>query len=112
MGAAIIAAISQTWAAFLANDLLKWVAIKVILTTLAVIIFPIVLNNFLYDTMNTIFTFASSKIGSTSPFQQILTVSGVAAYLADKFQLVSCFSVLLSAISVRLVLRHIPWIRI
>lgn len=110
--AAIIASLGRVWVAFLANDLVKWIAIKLVLTALFVVILPIILNNFMYDIINTLFTFANSKLGESGGFSQVLEISGVAAYLADKFQLVSCFAVLLSAISLRLALRHIPWIRI
>lgn len=107
-----LSAISWLIAKIFSDNVLKFVAEKVLLTSLFVLVLPIVLNNFMYDIIDMIFTYMSSNTGTTNlSLNGSQTFTGMAGYLIAMMKIPECLSVLMSALIFKLILRHIPFLR-
>jgi len=97
----------------LSDRLLLFVAVKALLITLFMTVLPFVLKEFFLWVMDKIMSIVSSNLdGYDQTFQTItINLTGVGAYLGDCFQLPLCFSLLMSAILLRITLNFIPFIR-
>lgn len=111
-GVAIVQAISWMVGKIFADNILKWIATKAILTTLAVVILPIILNNFLWDIVDLMLTIVTDQIGGYSFGNQIIDVTGLAAWFFQKFKIVESFSVIMGAVGIRVALNLIPFVRV
>jgi len=95
----------------LTDNLARWIAHKVLLTTLFVTILPIVLNNFLYEVIQYAINIASSVNPQGLP-DLTLSLTGLAGWFFSSLYLPDALSVVLSAVSVRVFLNHIPFLRL
>lgn len=93
------------------DKILMWVAFKVVLVALFTIVTPIILNNFLYDTMQIIFDLASAQSAAATASGN-MTFTGFAAWLIHKFRIAECFAVIMSALMLRITLNSIPFVRL
>lgn len=106
---AIIAALSGFLARIIGDSVVRWIAFKALMVLLFVTILPIVLNNFIYEIMQIVFNTVSSN--ASASFSPSLSYTGLAAWFIQVLKLPECLSVLMSALSVRVALRLIPFIR-
>jgi hypothetical protein len=83
------------------------IAAKLLLLGLFVIILPVVLNNFFYKILEIMTSFANSETAvlGTNPLSYQFT--GLGAYLADHLQLPGALSIVLTAVSVRFILKSL-----
>jgi len=95
-----------------ADKVIGFIALKVLLTALFILVVPLVLNNFLYDIMEIVMNFASQQQSGASSLNGSMSFSGLLAWFLDCFQIPAAFSVLVSAMILRVTLRMIPFIRI
>ncbi len=95
----------------LTDNLSRWIAQKVLLTTLFITVLPIVLNNFLYEVIQYAINIASTVDPQGLP-SLTLQLSGLAGWFFSNLYLPDAFSVILSAVSVRVFLNHIPFLRL
>lgn len=110
---AIVSAISWAIAKVFGDNVLRFVAFKAIAVALTVVILPIILNNLVYDIMEIIFGVVSENFGSMGGIgNQVVSITGVGAWLMEKFRIPECFSLIVSALSVRASLNMIPFIRL
>ena len=109
---AIVAAISWMLGKLFADSIIKFVAIKLLLTTVVLVILPIIFNNLIYDLMNTLLELATSNSTTITPINGAMTFSGFAAWLITQFKLPECVSVLTSALLLRFSLSMIPFLRV
>lgn len=87
------------------------VATKVILGTLFIIILPIIINNILYELMETVFASVTSFAGDHAPdMPSVITFSGLAGYLASQLGVIDAMSVVLSAMGIRFAMSWIPFV--
>lgn len=93
------------------DNVLRFVATKALMTTFFIVVLPIVLNNFIYDIMNTTFTWMQSN-SDTTAVDPSLTYDGLIAWFVSILRIPECLAVIISALSMRLALRHIPFIRV
>lgn len=107
---AIISALSGLLARLIGDSVIRWLAFKALMVLLIVTVLPIVLNNFLYEIIQTIFDIVSANTGSSSG--QVLSYSGLTAWFIQVLKLPECLSVLMAALSVRVALRLIPFVRV
>lgn len=107
---AIIAALSGFLARLIGDSVVRWLAFKALMVLLIVTVLPIVLNNFLYEIIQTVFEIVSENSGSSSG--SALSYSGLAAWFIQVLKLPECLSVLMAALSVRVALRLIPFVRV
>ena len=95
---------------FLGDNLLRFVAGKVLLTGVFVIILPLVLNNFIYDIINIAITTINSN--SQTSFNGAMSFSGLTSYIIFTLRVPDCLSVIVSALVLRVTLNHIPFVRV
>jgi len=89
----------------------NFLATKVILGTLFILVLPIIMNNVIYWFLSDIFTTVDSYITATDPgLSSGVSFVGLAAYLMEQLGLFSAMSIILSAISFRWVLSWIPFV--
>ena len=81
---------------------------KALFLTLMVIVLPIVLKNTITWLIETTYTTVSSAVSGYSLEAQIIQLTGVGAYLAQHLQLPLALSIVLTALSIRLVLNFVP----
>ena len=78
-------------------------AIKLILLGIFTLVLPIILKNVFLWIMDTTLNLASQSTGGFQSFTYQAT--GLGAYMADHMQLPLCLSIILTAVSVRFILR-------
>lgn len=93
------------------DKILQWVAIKLVLTTLFIVILPIVLNNLMYDVMNMVMQIANTQT-SGATFDGHMSFTGLGAYLITKFKIAECISVISGGLLMRLSMSMIPFIKL
>lgn len=109
---AVVSAISWAIAKVFGDNVLRLVAYKAIAVALTVIILPIILNNLVYDIIEIMFGVVADNFGSMSGIGgSMVNITGVGAYLMEKFRLPECFSIIVSALTVRASLNMIPFLR-
>jgi hypothetical protein len=109
---ALIGFIGTFAARIFADKVLGWLAIKAVLSTLFIVIVPILLNNIMYDIMEIVFNFASSKTGEVQSLNGAMSFSGFMGWLLDVFQVPAAFSVIIGALALRVTLKMIPFVKI
>lgn len=97
---------------FFASQASKILALKIILTTLMMVILPIVLNNIFYDIVESLLTTANERIGNSSVTSPTLTLTGLAAFLASYLRLPDALSILITGVVTKVALRMIPFVRV
>ena len=108
---ALIGFIGSFAARIFADKIVGFLAIKAVLALLFITIFPIVLNNFLYDIIEIMFNFSSQATGDAT-LNGAMTFSGFLGWLLDIFQIPASFSVLVGALCLRVTLKLIPFVKI
>lgn len=93
-----LVAIVAWFGEFLASSVARFIAMKILLTTLFVVVLPIILNNLIVEIMTLIYEKAMTVLGDTQ--SALIQLTGLAAYLADLLQLPLFVSILLGAVSV------------
>jgi len=94
------------------DKVLSWVALKIVLGFLFIVVLPILFNNALYDIIETVMNFATSQAGGSSAINGQISMTGFAAWLVQMFRVAECVSVLVSALILRATLNMIPMIRL
>lgn len=108
---AIIGVILGFIGKFLTDRLLFFVAVKALLIALFVVVLPIILKNFLIWIFEQIHAFMAIHLPADGMSAFIINLSGVGAYLGGCFKLPLCFSILMSAMLLRITLNFIPFIK-
>lgn len=109
--ASVLSALGAILAKVLGDNVLRFVAGKALLTALFVVVLPILLNNFLYDLMELFFSWMGDNV-STGGFSGSQSFTGLCAYLIGQFRVSECISVIVSALVLKVTLRHIPFLRL
>ena len=110
--AAILTFLGSTAAKVFTDKVLGYVAMKAILVFLFITVVPLILNNFLYDIMKIFIDLIAGQSSGVSAFNGQMSFSGFAAWLIQCFRLPEAFSLLISALCLRLVLNMIPFVRL
>ncbi len=95
----------------LTDNLLRFAATKTLLATLFIVVLPVVLNNFVYSLLEYAFNLAGTVNPSSLP-SLTLSFTGLAGWFFSNLYLPDALSVVLSAVSVRVFLDHIPFLRL
>lgn len=100
--------IGSSVAKMLADRVLFFLALKALLLGLFLVVMPIVLNNIIGSLMGEALAYFQSKPvdGSWGGIQQF---TGLFGWLVDCFQIPAAFSVFVSALQLRVLLRMIPF---
>lgn len=109
---AILAFLGTTLAKTLGDSLIKWIAFKALMVLLFITVVPLILNNFLYDIMQIFINLANGQSAGASAINGDMSFSGFAAWLLTCFRVPEAFSLMVSALSLRLVLNMIPFVRL
>jgi len=96
---AIIAAVVAWFGQFLSSSVVRFVALKVLLTTLLVVVLPIVLQNLFCKILGVFHNKMLDVVGD--PQSTIVQLSGLAAFFAEHLQLPLVVSILLGAVATR-----------
>lgn len=108
----ILSFLGSAFAKIFTDKVLGYIAMKAILVFLFVTIVPLILNNFLYDIMEILFNFSSSQTSGAGTINGAMSFSGLAGYLVAQFKLPECLSVVVSALTLRVALQMIPFVRV
>lgn len=101
---AIVAAIGGVFARFLAVDALKFIATRVLVVTALTLVLPVVLYNVFTEILQHVITYAQSAVNPGTFSGAVFDFVGLGAWFAIHIRLAQCFSVFLSALSLRWVL--------
>ena len=110
--AQILAFLGTMLAKGLGDKVLAWVALKALLVFLFITIVPLILNNFLYDIIEIFIGLASDQAAGATALNGEMSFSGFAAWLLECFRVPESFSLMISALCLRLVLNMIPFVRL
>lgn len=94
----LLAPVVAWFGSFIASSVARFIAMKVLLTALFVVVLPIVLNNLIVKIMTAIYDKAVSSVSGVSSV--IVEMVGLAGYLAQSLSLPLILSILLGAVSV------------
>nr|WP_320116225.1 hypothetical protein [uncultured Desulfuromonas sp.] len=108
---ALIAYVGEGLAALIASRLLMFLAIKAILLTLVSVILPIIVNNILQAFLDKAFDYVNTVVttDTVSGFNGAMTFTGFFAWLLDCLQVQGCVSIIISAFSIHLFLKMMPF---
>ena len=97
---------------FLASGVARFAAWKIILTVVVLSIFPILLNNFLYEIIGIVYAAVNTHgdTGSISPI--VVQASGLFAWFLDRFRVPEAMSLWMSAYAFKFALGLIPFVRV
>ena len=108
----VLAWLSGFAANLFSNDVVQFIALKVVLYTLFVTILPIVLNNVFKSIIDGMISIANSAtVGGGAP-SMVIEFTGAAAALIQIVGLPFAFSVIIAACAFKLTLRMIPFLRL
>lgn len=108
VGVAILAFLTSATARVFAEKLIIWFAFKALITTLFIIVVPIVLNNLIAGMVEDSLTYLDGITGVAS-FGGTATFTGVMGFLADCFCLSEVLSIMIGALQLHLVFKMIPF---
>lgn len=105
LAAGAIATLVGAIGTFLSSTVVRFVALKILLTGLFVLVLPVILNNVFHSILGELMQSALDNVdlGTTSSLRYAL--SGVGAYWGGLLKLPECLSIILSACACRLTLR-------
>ena len=95
---------------FLTDAFHRYVAFKALAVTLIITVLPILLKNFIVWIVTELNTVVTSVMQGNSLQSTVIELTGLAAWIADCFNMVDCFALLISALAVRFVLNLIPMV--
>src|SRR6185369_12125844 len=98
----VITAIGWLMGKIIADNVLRFVATKLLMTAFFLVILPLILNNFLYDIIDMILGLAGSSVTAVGALDGSMSFTGFAAWLIERFRIAECLSVLCSALLMRL----------
>lgn len=90
----------------------NFLATKIILTTLFIVVLPIILNNFVAELLQTAMNMVSQNLNNYDGSNLLLQFTGLAGWFIQTLKLDSAFSVIVSAIALRFTLNLIPFVRV
>lgn len=89
----------------------NYIATKIILGALFIVILPIILNNFIYYLLSDIFTSVEGYTQGVDPgIANTVTFTSLGAYMVEQLGILSAFSIIINAITCRWVLSWIPFV--
>jgi hypothetical protein len=100
---------------FISSNIVRFLALKILLISLFVVLLPLVFRNFISWLFEVLFTLVMNFLPEAGPGgQETITIQlmNVGAYLAGEFQVSLCLSILISAVTTRFILSLIPGVRI
>jgi hypothetical protein len=101
---AIVAVIGGLFARFLAVDALKFIAYRLMIVTALTLVLPVVLYNVFTELLQHLITYSNNAVSAGSFSGAVFDFVGLGAWVAIHIKLSQCFSVFLSALSLRWVL--------
>lgn len=117
MGAVVSAILSWLFGAFARLFVvaqMHFTATKIVLVTIFMLLFPVVINNIIYEVLDIFLKSLQERIATVNidtTLFHIYQFTGLAGWLLAKFKIPESFSVVISAIAVSFTLRSIPLVR-
>jgi hypothetical protein len=108
---AILAPIVTAIGRILSIELLKWVAFRALMIFLIFVALPVVLYNTFTDLIFDFMEIALDYLTSQGISSYTLQITGIGAYIASKIQLVQAVSLYMSFVSIRFLMRFIPFFK-
>jgi len=108
----ILSFLGTAVARIFADKILSWIAIKAVLVFLSITVLPIILNNFMHSMIEIMMNFAATQSSGASSINGAMSFTGVAGWLLTCFKLPEVIAVYVSALSLRLALSMIPFVRL
>lgn len=111
IGAALFSTIGSLVAKFFTDAVIRWIAWKTLILAVVTVTLPIVLKNVITWLYETVITAASSHISTSGLTHAAFEFTGLSGYLAYHLMIPESISVILTALSIRLILNFIPFIK-
>lgn len=116
MGAVISAVLSWLFGVFARLFVVisqHFLATKIVLVTFFMIVFPVILNNLVYEILEGVFSVINNiAVSQDIPvIGSVISFSGLAGWFLSTMKIPESFSVVVSAIATSFVLRSIPFVR-
>jgi len=92
-------------------EALKFVAYKAMILFIVFIALPIVLYNVTVGLLFDFIEYALSYLTGLNISSQVVSIAGIGAYIATKIKLVEAVTVFLSFVSIKFIMRFIPFLR-
>jgi hypothetical protein len=108
---AILAPIVTSIGRILTVETLKWLAFRALMLFLLFVALPIVLYNTLTGLIFDFMDIALSYLSDQGISAYTLQITGIGAYIASKIQLVQAVSIYMSFVSIRFLMRFIPFFK-
>jgi len=105
----LLGALSGVIAKIFADNSLRFIALKTVLSTLFIFVLPVVINNLIYKLMEIAFSLVL-EIHLPS-LQTSFSFSGLAGWFVAVLRLPEALSVVLSAVSYRIAINSIPFLK-
>lgn len=106
----MLALLSGLFAALFSTTAAYFTAIKAVLVTLMMVILPIIFKNLLAWFVTGLLSLVTTYTGGAT--STIVSLGGVAAYLANGMGLPAAFAVILAAVATKFTLKLIPFVRL
>lgn len=104
IAAGAIATLVGAIGTFLSSTVVRFVALKILLTGLFVLVLPVILNNVFHSILGELMQVAMDNV-DVGEVSLRYTLTGVGAYWGGLLKLPECLSIILSACACRLTLR-------
>jgi len=107
--APILAFLTSAFAKAILDKVFFFLALKVFLTTIFIIVLPIVLNNLMFDMMHTAMNYLQTNAPDSSIHDGLVEISGLAAWLIDCLKISDAVAYLVSCLQLHMILKMIPF---
>lgn len=108
----IIAWLAGAFASAIGYSAVRFVAWKLVIYAVIVTIVPIIVMNIVYSIIEKSMALAATAQGQSGITGHVIQLTGLAAWFAIHLKLVEGFSLIMSAITLRISLRLIPFVRL
>ena len=109
---ALLTWLAGAFASLVGYSAVRFTAWKLVIYTLTVTILPIVLTNLIYTIIEIALTLADDVQGSYGLSSVVVQFTGISAWFATHLMIPEGISILLSALTARLALKMIPFVRL
>lgn len=90
----------------------KLIALKAMLLVLAIVVLPLVVENFLVYLISGAYGVMDANVASSGLAPVILQITGMGGWIAEQLRLPESFAVIISGITVRFGINAIPFLRV
>jgi hypothetical protein len=96
---------------FFADKITYFLAMKLMMIGIVTLILPVIAKNLFVWLAGVLHNVMMSAVSGNEIQSFVIQFSGVGAYLASHLNIPTCFSIIITAVTIRLILNFVPFIR-